>query len=83
MDQQRHTGFVIGYTTHSGKPPVWKVRVKDETSPQNGAKLTVASIRDNIALSKGLNVNFLIGSVDDTSGQPDLRAVDVQLQPVG
>lgn len=76
--QQRYTGFVIGSDpAPTGNAVVWKVRVKDEGTPFNGRKLVVASTRDEVALAKGLNVNFLIGTVDDADNQEAPRAVDV------
>ena len=76
----RLSGFVIA---NDGTPdnPLWKVRVKDASSPYNGRKLTVASVHGDITLARGLNVSYLIGSVDGQSGT-ELRAVDVRLEEV-
>lgn len=78
---ERVSGFVMA---NDGTPydPLWKVRVKDSQSPYNGHKLTVASVHGDITLAQGLNVSFLIGSIDDKQGQSALRAVDVRLQEV-
>lgn len=78
MVQNRHTGFVVGRDGWPGKL-VWKVRVKDPQSCLNGQKFIVASIRNGIELAQGLNVNFLIGSLDGEQGEKVLRAVDVCL----
>lgn len=74
----RVTGFIIANDGTSDNP-LWKVRVRDDTSAYNGKKLIVASVHDNIQLAQGLNVTFLIGTIDGEQGQ-ELRAVDVQLQ---
>lgn len=76
--QKRHHGFVVG-SSSSGSAKVWSVRVKDPSSSRNGKKLKVASTHDDIALARGLNVHFLIGSVDGPTGEETERAVDVAL----
>ncbi len=75
---QRHSGFVVGHTNtrHGG---YWTVRVKEEGNPQNGKKFDVMSIADEVKLASGLNVTFLIGTVDGPQGQKIEKAVDVQL----
>jgi hypothetical protein len=83
MTMKRCKGFVVGQDPTSGGTTVWKVRVKDSTSPHDGEKLVVASVRNDIELAKGLNVNFLIGSVDGPKGQKVPRAVDVLPDMVG
>ena len=57
--------------------PVWEVRVKDPGGDHNGKKLQVASIRDGITPAQGLNVTFIIGSVDNSRQEKELRAVDL------
>lgn len=76
---QRHKGFVVGSDPGSDGI-VWKVRVKDQDSPYNGQKLVAASIRGGLALARGLNVNFAVGTVDTQSGEKAMRAVDVALE---
>lgn len=78
MVQKRYTGFVVGRDDRHGKT-VWKVRVKDPQSDQDGQKFVVSSIRNDIELAQGLNVNFLIGSLDGEQGEKVFRAVDVCL----
>lgn len=78
--EERVQGFVIGSSIGARGEPVWKVRVNDAASPHCGQKFPVASVRDNIALARGLNVTFLIGTMDDGQGQQAMRAVDVQLR---
>lgn len=80
MELQRHRGFVVGYDQASEVRLVWKVRVKDRASPYNGHKLIVASVRGGLELARGLNVHFVIGTLDDPSGAKLLRAVDVCLE---
>lgn len=80
MQHSRHRGFVLGSDYAPKGQKIWKVRVKDPQSPFNGQKLVVASISDGIALAQGLNVNFVIGTVDDLSGAKTPRAVDVCLE---
>jgi hypothetical protein len=80
MDSRRHTGFVVGSDNALEGRTVWKVRVKDPTSPHDGQKLVVASVRGGMELARGLNVNFAIGTIDDQSGTKVLRAVDVCLE---
>ncbi len=79
QDDTRHEGFVVGSDSSRGASTVWKVRVKDRSSPHDGKKLIVASIHGGIELARGLNVNFAIGTVDDSVGDQALRAVDVRL----
>src|SRR3989344_618422 len=67
-DSKRHRGFVIGSDTTSKQREIWKVRVKDPTSPHDGEKLVVASVRGGLELARGLNVHFVIGTMDDPSG---------------
>jgi len=76
---KRHVGFVLGRNTLRERP-VWKVRVKDHQSEYDGQKFTVASTQGGFELAQGLNVNFLIGSLDGERGQKILRAVDVCLE---
>lgn len=78
--QTRHKGFVASSHKPSGKPTAYTVRVKDESSPHNGKKLPVASIHDDLALSRGLNVNFCIGSMDGQREEIIHCAVDIQLE---
>ena len=80
MDNPRYKGFVVGFDSTPEGQTVWKVRVKDSTSPQNGKKLIVASVRGGLELARGLNVHFAIGTIDDPSGEKALRAVDVCLE---
>lgn len=78
-EQRRHKGFVIGDSKSAHGQTLWKVRVKDPSSPYHLVKLTVVSIHGGITLARGLNVDFAIGSIDDPSGKKVLRAVDVRL----
>lgn len=78
-DTKRHHGFVIGSDSTPGGQVVWKVRVRDPGSPYDGRKLIVASVYERLALARGLNVNFAIGTVDDNRSGKSLRAVDVRL----
>lgn len=80
MASERTKGFVVGFDTAAEGRTVWKVRVKDSTSPHNGKKLVAASVRDGLTLARGLNVHFAIGTIDDSSGTKVLRAVDVSLE---
>lgn len=73
---KRHKGYVSG-RSRSGKS--WIVRVKDEDSEHHGARMPVASIRDDITLVRGLNVHFCVGTFDNSKGKQALRAVDVCL----
>ena len=76
---KRHNGFVVGADISRSKKSIWKVRVNDDTSPHNGKKMIVASIRGDIELAQGLNVHFEIGTLAGTGGEDQLRAVDVRL----
>lgn len=80
METQRHKGFVVGFDSASEGRTVWKVRVKDSTSPYDEQKLVVASVRSGLELARGLNVHFAIGTIDDPSGMKVLRAVDICLE---
>lgn len=78
---QRLKGFVVGCDANQARcKNICKVRVKDPSSSHDGQKLIVASVRDGLELAQGLNVNFVLGTIDDTSGTPVLRAVDVCLE---
>lgn len=76
---QRHRGFVAGSQVQDGRV-LWTVRVKDNTSPHNGKRFTVASVHEGQMLARGLNVDFVVGSVDDLSGHRVPRAVDVRVE---
>lgn len=80
MEQGRISGFVVGFDPGSGGKLVWKVRAKDPGSGHDGEKFVVASTHDGMTLAQGLNVNFLLGTVDDPDGRKVVRAVDVRLQ---
>lgn len=80
---ERHKGFVVASDQNLEGHLVWKVKVKDAQSPFNGKKIVVASVHDGLALARGLNVEFAIGTVDDTYGQKVVRAVDVRLENPG
>jgi hypothetical protein len=80
MDSKRTKGFVVGFDAASEGRAVWKVRVKDPTNPHDGQKLVVASVRGGLELARGLNVHFVIGTIDDPAGTKVLRAVDVCLE---
>jgi hypothetical protein len=82
LETKRISGFVIARDGTTDKP-VWKVRVKQPGHALDGQKLIVASAHDDIALAKGLNVNFLIGTVDNQQNASALRAVDVCLTAEG
>lgn len=77
---ERHAGYVTGSERSKAGHFFWTVRVKDTESPYNGQYLVVASIHKGLALARGLNVNFAIGTVDDREGKEVLRAVDVRLE---
>jgi hypothetical protein len=81
MEQKRVKGYVTRFTTSSKGRLVCWVRVKDESSQHNGKELVSASIHENLELAQGLNVNFVIGTVDDQNNQKALRAVDICLEP--
>lgn len=77
---QRLKGYVVGCDTNQADRKICKVRVKDPSSPHDGAKFIVASVRNELELAQGLNVNFVLGTIDDPSGTPVFRAVDVCLE---
>jgi len=83
VNASRHSGFVIGSDTTPAGHEVWKVRVKEPAGPYDGRKLIVASVNGGVALAQGLNVTFVIGTMDGSSGSPELRAVDVRIQEPG
>lgn len=76
----RHRGYVSGSRIAPGGHTVWLVRVRGPTSPLHREPYIVASIRGDITLARGLNVDFALGTVDDPQGQPVPRAVDVALE---
>jgi len=77
----RYCGYVVGSRLSPQGHFVWTVRVKHPGSPHDERKLVVASVQGEIALARGLNVNFVVGTVDDRSGDKVPRAVDVCLEP--
>lgn len=81
MAINRHRGYVAGKANPPAKPN-WLVRVKDPGSEYNGRRFVVASTHDSFELAQGLNVDFLIGSIDGERGVSVLRAVDVSLSTV-
>lgn len=82
MDVKRHRGYVVGHDSNPSGSIIWKVRVKDPADSRNGEKLVVASTRGNIELARGLNVEFIIGTIDGPNGQKISRAVDVMPDPL-
>ncbi|MDE2018980.1 MAG: hypothetical protein KGJ13_01385 [Patescibacteria group bacterium] len=58
------------------------MRIKDAGSPYDGQKFTVASIHGGLELARGLNVTFVLGTVDDETEQKVIRAVDVRLEGI-
>lgn len=76
-NHQRHRGYVIGSGKRRDETIFWTVKVKDESDPNHGKKFVVVSVHDQLELAKGLDVNFVIGTMDDQNGQKVLRAVDV------
>ena len=77
MAQARVKGFVVGsdQTSHG---IVWKVKVS-EAGPLQGKKLRIASIHGDAALTPGLDVDFVIGSLSpDGTTMP--VAADVRIQ---
>ncbi len=83
MNPQRTKGFVVGSDIGQNRERVWKVRVKDPQSTYDGQKLIVASVHGGLELAKGLNVHFVVGTVDDEAGKKALRAADVCLEAPG
>lgn len=79
-DTRRLLGYVVGCDLSQNSKTVCKVRVKDPTSPYNGQKFIVASVRGGLELSQGLNVTFVLGTVDDPTGEKVTRAVDIRLE---
>lgn len=77
---ERHKGYVTGSERSEAGHFFWTVKVKDTESPYDRQYLVVASIHKGLALARGLNVNFAIGTVDDREGKEVLRAVDVRLE---
>lgn len=80
MENPRCRGFVVGSDATPEGRVVWKVRVRNPGDPRDGQKLVVASVRGGLTLARGLNVHFVIGTIDDPTGGKVLRAVDVCLE---
>ena len=76
---KRHRGYVAGSHRVSDRL-VWSVRVKDPKSPYDGQWLVVASVHEGQGLARGLNVHFVIGTVDDSHGHKVARAADVCIE---
>ncbi len=80
MSENRVKGYVIGINLNQKtKKENWVVKVKDGASVLNGKRLPVVSIKGDLALAAGLNVNFAIGQKENRSGQKYHVAVDVSL----
>jgi hypothetical protein len=73
----RVKGYVVGSDLTFKGRKVWKVKVKDPVSRYHGKKLVVASVQGGLELANGINVHFVIGTVDDSEGAEVLRAIDV------
>lgn len=80
MPGQRIKGYVVGCDKSGTGKKVCKVRIKDASSHLDGKKLIIASVHNDVELGQGLNVNFLIGTVDGKENMPEHRAVDVRLE---
>ena len=78
----RYRGYIVGSETRPGGRLVWKVRIKEAGNPHDGQKFTVASIHGGLELARGLNVTFVLGTVDDETGEKVMRAVDVRLEGI-
>lgn len=76
MTQDRVRGYVIGKDKADGVL-LWKVRVTDEFSPFLGEKLFVASVKDNISLAQGLEVNFIVGTFTGRNKDTYYKVIDV------
>lgn len=80
-ETRRVNGYVVGCDlAQSSEKLVCRVRVKDPTSPHDGQKFTVASVHGGIELAQGLNVTFVLGTIDGPAGEKVTRAVDVRLE---
>lgn len=79
MQTTRVKGFVVGENKGSSGS-YWTVRVKDSSSQYDGNKLNVLSVHNNISLGRGLNVNFIIGTIDGPNGVKVNKAVDVNVE---
>lgn len=75
MNQQRHSGYVVGNTV-TDHGVYWTVRVKDPSSSHNGRKLKVVP-QESTTLVAGLNVNFLIGTFGP-EGKAIEKAFDIK-----
>ena len=80
---ERHRGFVVGSELSRDRRNIWTVRVKDSKSQYDVQKFIVVSVRGGLELARGLNVNFVIGTIDDQSGKQVPRAVDVCVETPG
>lgn len=76
MAQERVRGYVLGQDKADGVL-LWKVRVTDEFSPFLGDKLFVASVRDNIFLAQGLEVDFIVGTFSGRNKETYYKVIDV------
>ncbi len=75
---QRHNGFVVGKTTIDHRQ-YWTVRVKDGDSSYNGKKIKVLTLQEGLTLVAGLNVTFLVGTVDGPDETKVEKAFDVRI----
>ncbi len=83
MAQDRVKGYILGQDLAEGVS-TWKVRVTDESSPFLGEKLFVASVKNNITLAIGLEVDFIIGIFTGRNKETYNKVIDVtpaQIQP--
>lgn len=76
MAQDRVKGYVLGQDKADGVL-LWKVRVTDEFSPFLGEKLFVASVKNNVSLAQGLEVDFIVGTFTGRNKEAYHKVVDV------
>jgi hypothetical protein len=60
MTQERVKGFVVGLDQMPGGKKVWKVQIKQDGQPK--LKMCVESVRDDVVLVAGLDVDFIVGT---------------------
>lgn len=76
MAQDRVKGYVLGQDKADGVL-LWKIRVTDEFSPLLGEKLFAASVKDNVSLAQGLEVDFIVGVFTGRNKETYYKVIDV------
>lgn len=75
----RYNGFIMAVDIMADGRTVYKLRVRDASSPLNNQKLVISSFRNGVTLAQGANVTFEYGTVTGPHNEEIGKAFDVEL----